>query len=235
MWAWRRTIIGGAALINMAGERRKEPSLKELVNLPIVSWYEVGLRLGVKQFELKRIQSNNAGQPDFHVRCCSDMFQMWLDNHPNPTYEDVHTALINCREKEAARDVNARVEQIPSRGPRRPISCVIATTVAVLFAASVIGIAAKVLDNILSGTSSTSVEGTVGDLDLPSNALMTAGVMPARPPNFEKHVQGAGIKRSTEDELIMTPGATGPEVVEACIRKMADSEILGLPDDSELL
>lgn len=222
----------------MEGERRKEPSLKELVSLPIVSWYEVGLRLGVKQFELKRIQSTHANRPDFHARCRSDMFQTWLDNHPNPTYNDVRTALINCREKEAVQEVNAKIEQVPSGSPYGTKSCVMVTgVVSFLLASVVFGIVAKTSDYNLLGRTTTSVGGTSTVGHLPASTPMTADVQ-TPPLNSEKHVPDTNAKRRTEDELerlIMTPGEIGPEVVEACIRKMTDSDIFELPDDNGLM
>ena len=212
----------------------EEPSLKEFINLPIVSWYEVGLQLGLKQFQLKRIQSTHANQPDFHVRCRSDVFQLWLESHPNPTYTDIHTALINCREKEAAQHVSelcAKVNQIPSSNPQShcgPVCCAM-TSAAIVIVAVIVGIVASMQEKNLP----SSVGNTVTHLSASVPMTPSMIMVPTESTVTISHNE----KRSTKElaKLIMTPGATGPEVVEACISKMANSEILGLPDDNGLM
>ena len=68
--------------------------LAKLANLPVTSkWWSLGLQLGVPPHQLDTIQSNCAQYPDTSNRCLASMFEWWLRNSYECTYESLATAL----------------------------------------------------------------------------------------------------------------------------------------------
>ena len=84
------------------------PILKDLMNLPIPSWYSLGLHLGIPPSNLKIIQANGAQFPDSHERCTADMFQWWMDNSDSPTYRSLVKGLMAAGMADAVRIIQNR-------------------------------------------------------------------------------------------------------------------------------
>ena len=84
------------------------PILKDLMNLPIPSWYSLGIQLGVPPAKLKTIQANGAQFPDFDERCTADMFQWWLSKEGSPTYRSLVKGLMAAGMTDAVRHVHDR-------------------------------------------------------------------------------------------------------------------------------
>ena len=79
--------------------------LKDLVKLPVAAeWKHLGLRLDVPLYKLNEIQANHEHSPNFTQDCLSDMFDWWLDNSNDTTYESLacgirdigETKLVTC-------------------------------------------------------------------------------------------------------------------------------------------
>ena len=68
--------------------------LAKLTNLPVTAkWRSLGLKLGVPPDQLDTIQSNCAHYPDHANQCLTNMFEWWLRNSCESTYESLATAL----------------------------------------------------------------------------------------------------------------------------------------------
>ena len=68
--------------------------LAKLANLPVTAmWRGLGLKLGVPHHQLDIIQSNCAQYPDHTNQCLTRMFEWWLRNSCESTYESLATAL----------------------------------------------------------------------------------------------------------------------------------------------
>ena len=79
-------------------------ALKDLVELPVAAeWKQLGLQLGVPLHRLRRIQANNSNCPDFAQECLTDMFDWWLNNGHDKTYERLERALNTIGKRELAR------------------------------------------------------------------------------------------------------------------------------------
>ena len=71
------------------------PQLKDLVLVKVISWYNLGLQLGVEDTELEDIKINNPGNLE---ACRRDMFRAWLRIIPSPSYQHLVEALVTVRE-----------------------------------------------------------------------------------------------------------------------------------------
>ena len=68
--------------------------LANLANLPVTArWRSLGLQLGVPHHQLDTIQSNCAHYPDHANQCLTSVFEWWLRNSHESTYESLATAL----------------------------------------------------------------------------------------------------------------------------------------------
>ena len=56
-------------------------------------WWILGIKLGVPHYQLKIIQCNNAHSPEGLTLCLVSMFDWWLNNSHDATYEKLATAL----------------------------------------------------------------------------------------------------------------------------------------------
>ena len=72
-----------------------DPSLKELMNLPISEWYPLGIQLGLEDYQLKMIRNSNAGLSNSCQQSTSDMFQKWLDSGGS-SYTQLYKVLVKC-------------------------------------------------------------------------------------------------------------------------------------------
>ena len=63
-------------------------ALKDLVKLPVeAKWRQLGVQLGVPIHTLNKIQANHEHSPNFAQDCLSDMFDWWLKDNHDTTYE----------------------------------------------------------------------------------------------------------------------------------------------------
>ena len=65
--------------------------MKALIGTKVVDWYDLGLQLDIDDSELMTIQHMG---PQDNRRCVRDMFRVWLQNSPNPTYKQLVDALV---------------------------------------------------------------------------------------------------------------------------------------------
>ena len=84
------------------------PILKDLTNLPIPSWYSLGIQLGVPPSKLNNIQATNGYLPDAVERSTVSMFQWWLDNDGSPTYRSLVKGLMAAGMTDAVRIIHNR-------------------------------------------------------------------------------------------------------------------------------
>ena len=80
-----------------------EPHLKDLVHLPLAPyWYELGLMLELSPSDLKTIEVDQRGSI---MRCAIEMFSIWLNISPSPTFEQLTRALLKIGQKEVAEQI----------------------------------------------------------------------------------------------------------------------------------
>ena len=73
-------------------------ALKDLVKLPVAAkWKQLGLQLGVPIHKLDEIQANHEHSPNFVEECLRDMFNWWLNNGRDVTYERLERGLRNIK------------------------------------------------------------------------------------------------------------------------------------------
>lgn len=78
-----------------------EPETKDLQHLPIKDWYALGLELGLKDFDLEVIRNDEGGMQG-RIR---KMFQAWLSQFPNASYQQLVNALCKIKENTVASDL----------------------------------------------------------------------------------------------------------------------------------
>ena len=76
-----------------------KPTLRELRQLPVTKWYNLGLQLEVNQEELEKIQSKH---PQNDRICQTKMFGVWLRQVENPNYEKLLKALAAIGRRDIA-------------------------------------------------------------------------------------------------------------------------------------
>ena len=78
-------------------------ALKDLVKLPVAAeWKQLGVQLGVPIHTLDEIQANHEHSPNFAQECLRDMFNWWLNNGRDVTYEWLERSLRNIGETRMA-------------------------------------------------------------------------------------------------------------------------------------
>jgi hypothetical protein len=75
--------------------------LKELDFIKLDNWQEVGLQLGIEDYELQQIRLNYQEHEDRK----REMFRVWLRTCANPNYLDLIEALEAAGESEAAQQI----------------------------------------------------------------------------------------------------------------------------------
>ena len=78
-----------------------QPEMKDLEVIELVNWQGVGLELGVKDYELQKIQLDYHHLDDQK----REMFRAWLRTSVDPNYDDVIKALETVRERKAAQQL----------------------------------------------------------------------------------------------------------------------------------
>lgn len=83
------------------------PTLKELSNAldSIVNWYSLGVKLGLKEYELSTIEQNYHGDSE---RCKLEMLSGWLRTAKLPTWKAVADALQLMKEQAVASKIRAK-------------------------------------------------------------------------------------------------------------------------------
>ena len=66
------------------------PMLKDLVLLPIINWFDLGLQLNISEDNLNIIKQNN---PNDTKACRREMFSAWLEIDPDASYRQLVDAL----------------------------------------------------------------------------------------------------------------------------------------------
>ena len=79
-----------------------QPTLRELVQLRVMRWYEVGLLLDIDEGNLDIIEHDH--HRDLKA-CRRKMFSLWLRNSKNATYEALLEALRSADEIKAAEEL----------------------------------------------------------------------------------------------------------------------------------
>ena len=79
-----------------------KPTLRDLRQLPVTKWYNLGLQLQVDQEELEKIQSKH---PQDDRICQTKMFGVWLREVEHPNYKELLTALVAIRRRDIAESV----------------------------------------------------------------------------------------------------------------------------------
>ena len=69
--------------------------MKDLVQIEVTKWYDLGLQLGVEDAKLEEIEKNNPGDLE---ACRSEMFMVWLEKTPSPSYQQLVEALVTVGE-----------------------------------------------------------------------------------------------------------------------------------------
>ena len=64
--------------------------LKDLVLLPIINWFDLGLQLNISEDNLDIIKQNN---PNDTKACRREMFSAWLEINPDASYRQLVDAL----------------------------------------------------------------------------------------------------------------------------------------------
>ena len=68
--------------------------IAKLAKLPVApEWWILGIQLGVPHYQLKIIQCSNVHSPEGFTLCLVSMFDWWLNNSLDATYEKLATAL----------------------------------------------------------------------------------------------------------------------------------------------
>ena len=79
-----------------------QPTLRELVQLRVMRWYEVGLLLDIDEGSLDIIEHDH--HRDLKA-CHRKMFSLWLRNSKNATYEALLEALLGADETKVAEEL----------------------------------------------------------------------------------------------------------------------------------
>ena len=77
-------------------------SEREILHLPIDNWFEVGLKLQLKENELKQIQRDH--YPDTS-RMKIDMLTKWFQSYPEASYETLIRALAATDNRPVAEEL----------------------------------------------------------------------------------------------------------------------------------
>ena len=81
-----------------------KPSIRELRQLPVTNWYNLGLQLKVRQQELERIQSKYRDEK----LCRTKMFGVWRREDDNPSYEKLLLALVSIGRRDLVESICKR-------------------------------------------------------------------------------------------------------------------------------
>ncbi len=75
--------------------------MREIVQLPMDDWFEVGLKLQLSEETLKQIERDYSQ----HERRKSEMLSRWFQSHPDASYEELIKALASTGNKSVAEEL----------------------------------------------------------------------------------------------------------------------------------
>ena len=78
------------------------PTITELNSIPIVDWFSLGLKLGINEYELNVMQTND---PKDNKACKRTMFSTWLRTDLKATFRKLIFALEEIGEVKVANDL----------------------------------------------------------------------------------------------------------------------------------
>ena len=79
--------------------------LRDLILLSILEWFKLGLRLGIDEHDLKKIQRKEHEDAD---ACSCAMFSLWLDQFSDASLQKLIEALCDVGEFKAARQLHEK-------------------------------------------------------------------------------------------------------------------------------
>ena len=95
-----------ASLATPSPSDSTQPQLKDLVLVKLIKWQEIGLQLGIEDYELTKIGVDFTRLDD----CKREMFRVWLRMCTNPNYHDLIKALKAAGETKAAQELQNKIE-----------------------------------------------------------------------------------------------------------------------------
>ena len=96
-------FIHSDAFVNCSPHAVPMADLAKLTNLPVAAeWRILGVKLGVPSHQLNTIQNNCAHYHDYTNQCLTSMFEWWLRNSYESTYESLATALSTIGRRDLA-------------------------------------------------------------------------------------------------------------------------------------
>lgn len=102
---------------NIANADAQIPKLSDVTNLEvlIMNWFNLGLKLGITEYELCVIEDN---YPRDNKACKRKMFSTWLKLNPNSSYPKLIKALQEIGEMTIANDLCRKHGKIYGNGNR---------------------------------------------------------------------------------------------------------------------
>ena len=99
---------GGLATVESGMQATDILNVKNLSSelTTITNWYQLGLYLDLQTHELNKIQQDHAHHGN--DRQMLEMLALWLRRTPNPTWDDVVSALQQMRENRVAENIHQK-------------------------------------------------------------------------------------------------------------------------------
>ena len=99
---------GGLATVESGMQATDILNVKNLSSelTTITNWYQLGLYLNLQTHELNKIQQDHAHHGN--DRQMLEMLALWLRRTPNPTWDDVVSALQQMRENRVAENIHQK-------------------------------------------------------------------------------------------------------------------------------
>ena len=72
-------------------------------------WYELGLQLLEERTSIRILGEIEHDNPNNTSRCCTKMFERWLNQQPNASWDQLLTALDNINMNTAAEQIRGRL------------------------------------------------------------------------------------------------------------------------------
>ncbi len=81
-----------------------KPNLRDLVRLPSLDWYLVGLELDLDEGDLEAISKDN---PQDDVKARRELYRLWLKRQPDASYQQLVDALSRAGNESLAKEICA--------------------------------------------------------------------------------------------------------------------------------
>ena len=72
-------------------------------------WYELGLQLLEESTGVKILREIDYDYPNNASRCCTKMFEIWLNQQPNASWDQLLTALDSIHMNSASEQIRGRL------------------------------------------------------------------------------------------------------------------------------